>query len=89
MVHAEGVVSVLPDGRFVPGDEVIVLEGPLIRYRGEIVSRAAMLFGDEPVWRVRFPGVARLSELRESYLAPVPRESDDDVMSPLRRTVSG
>jgi hypothetical protein len=76
-----------PDSRFVPGDEVIVTDGPLIRYRGRITGRAFgdLTFGNEAVWEVRFPGVSHASALRDSILAPATSESDDDVMSPLRK----
>jgi len=80
-----------PDSRFAPGDPVVVVDGPLIRYRGTIEGRAFgdLTFGGEAVWSVRFPGVAHPSRLRESFLAPAPSPSDDDVMSPLRKAVPG
>lgn len=61
-----------PDSRFTIGDRVVVTDGPLIRYRGQIVARSPATYDNEPVWEVRFPGVLRTSPLRESFLAPAP-----------------
>lgn len=74
---------------FRPGDRVQVTGGVCEFDVGTIKGPSPYTFSGERVWFVQLDGYSYVSTIREAFLAPEPTRSDDDVMAPLRNTVSG
>jgi hypothetical protein len=62
-----------------------VCEGSLGTVRGP----TKYTYDGEVIWYVQVDGLGYTSQIRASFLAPAPAESDEDVCAPLRRAVSG
>jgi hypothetical protein len=72
-----------------PGARVIITAGSCEGARGTVKGPSPHTFDGEPVWYVAVDGLGYTSQIRASFLAPAPAESDEDVCAPLRRAVSG
>ncbi len=69
-----------------PGDRVMALEGDSRGYVGVILGPSQYRWDDEQLWRVRWDAEPyREAHVRDSVLGPVPEQSDEDVLGPLRR----
>jgi hypothetical protein len=81
---------VIPAG-LGPGAIVEVVGGTRHKQRGRVVGEARSMYRGVPDWDVQMEdGMVRpLGADVLRVLAPAPSASDDDVMAPLRRTVSG
>jgi hypothetical protein len=71
------------------GVRVLVVEGACRGDVGGVVGPSPYTFDGERVWFVQLDGFKYQSQIRETFLAPEPTKSDEDVLGPLRNQVPG
>lgn len=74
----------MKDSRWTIGDEVMVINGSERGSCGVIKGPTKHSFDGETCWAVLLAGTGYVRTIRESFLAPVPARSDEDVLGPLR-----
>lgn len=70
-------------------DRIMVINGASRGLVGEVLGPAKYTFDGEQTYRVQLDAFAYESTIRESFMVPEPERSDEDVLGPLRNTVSG
>jgi hypothetical protein len=71
------------------GVRVLVVEGACRGDVGVVNGLSPYTFHRERVWFVQLDGFKYQSQIRETFLAPEPTKSDEDVLGPLRGQVPG
>jgi ribosomal protein L24 len=79
----------VPEALVKAGDRVLVIGGACRGDVGAVKGLSPYTFEGERVWFVQLDGFKYQSQIRETFLAPEPTKSDEDVLGPLRNQVPG